>query len=163
MSRYLWHAQDPAPSRPCRQHGIVLQRRLADVDRVGGALHALKLQSAHRVPCQSFSFNIQCHITSARESPWETLRSSERCYFALVRIKASTKRQPRRSCHILPFQPILWNRDFPSEPSTTAENSPQSISEGGRIWQVCKSLRERSEAAEQNSHHVKQACIHNIT
>ena len=41
------------------------------------------------------------------------------------------------SCHVLPFQPILWNRCFPSEPVKTAKHSPQSIPEGGRIWQVC--------------------------
>ena len=42
-----------------------------------------------------------------------------------------------RSCHILPFQPILWNRYLPSEPVITAKkNSPKSISEGGRIWRV---------------------------
>ena len=41
------------------------------------------------------------------------------------------------SCHILPFQPILWNRYLPPEPANTAKHSPKSISEGGRIWQVC--------------------------
>ena len=40
------------------------------------------------------------------------------------------------SCHILPFQPLLRNRYVPSEPANTAKHSPQSISEGGRIWQV---------------------------
>ena len=40
------------------------------------------------------------------------------------------------SCHILPFQPILWNKYFPPEPANTAKHSPKSISEGGRIWQV---------------------------
>ena len=40
------------------------------------------------------------------------------------------------SCHILPFQPILWNRYLPSEPGKTTKKGPQSISEGGRIWQV---------------------------
>ena len=40
------------------------------------------------------------------------------------------------SCHILHFQPILWNKDFPPEPANTAKHSPKSISEGGRIWQV---------------------------
>ena len=40
------------------------------------------------------------------------------------------------SCHILPFQPMLWNKYFPPEPAKTAKNSPRSISEGGRIWQV---------------------------
>ena len=44
---------------------------------------------------------------------------------------------PRHSCHILPFRPILWNRYLPPEPANTANNSPKSISEGGRIWQVC--------------------------
>ena len=42
----------------------------------------------------------------------------------------------QRSCHILPFQPILWNRYLPSEPVKTDKNSPPSISEGGRVWQV---------------------------
>ena len=42
----------------------------------------------------------------------------------------------RHSCHILPFQPILWNRHFPPEPANTAKHSPKAISEGGRIWQV---------------------------
>ena len=41
------------------------------------------------------------------------------------------------SCHILPFQPILWNKSFPPEPAKTGKHSPKSISEGGRIWQVC--------------------------
>ena len=41
------------------------------------------------------------------------------------------------TCHILPFQPILWNRCFPPEPAKTAKYSHKSISEGGRIWQVC--------------------------
>ena len=43
----------------------------------------------------------------------------------------------KHSCHILPFQPILWNRYFPSEPAKTYKSNPQPISEGGRIWQVC--------------------------
>ena len=34
------------------------------------------------------------------------------------------------TCHILPFQPILWNTFFPSEPAKTAQDSPKSISEG---------------------------------
>ena len=34
------------------------------------------------------------------------------------------------SCHILPFQPILWNEYFPPEPAKTAKHSPKSISEG---------------------------------
>ena len=40
------------------------------------------------------------------------------------------------SCHILPFQPILWNKCFPPEPANTAKHSPKSISQGGRLWQV---------------------------
>ena len=40
------------------------------------------------------------------------------------------------SCHILPFQSILWNRYLPSEPVKTPKNRPPSISEGGRLWQV---------------------------
>ena len=36
-------------------------------------------------------------------------------------------------CHILLFQPILWNKYFPPEPANTAKHSPKSISEGGRI------------------------------
>ena len=40
------------------------------------------------------------------------------------------------SCHILPFQPILWNKYFPPEPAKTTKHSPKSILEGGRIWQV---------------------------
>ena len=34
------------------------------------------------------------------------------------------------SCHILPFQPILRNKYFPSKPANTAKHSPKSISEG---------------------------------
>ena len=45
------------------------------------------------------------------------------------------------TCHILSFQPILWNRCFPSESAKSAPNSPKSISEGGRLWQVWRSLR----------------------
>ena len=41
------------------------------------------------------------------------------------------------SCHILPFQPILWNRHFLSKPAKTAQNSSKSISEGGRICHLC--------------------------
>ena len=61
----------------------------------------------------------------------------------------STTEAPRRgvnskhwthSCHILPFQPILWNKYFPPEPANTAKHSPKSISEGGRIWQVCEHI-----------------------
>ena len=37
----------------------------------------------------------------------------------------------------LPFQPILWNKCFPSESVKSAQHSPKSIWEGGRIWQVC--------------------------
>ena len=40
------------------------------------------------------------------------------------------------SCHILPFQPILWNKYFPPESAKTAKHSPKSNSEEGRIWQV---------------------------
>ena len=40
------------------------------------------------------------------------------------------------SCHILPFQPILSNIFCPSGPVKAAKSNPQSISEGGRIWQV---------------------------
>ena len=43
------------------------------------------------IPFQSFSFNLKCHITSARESLCETLRSSERFRVAL----RALKRQPR--------------------------------------------------------------------
>ena len=39
-------------------------------------------------------------------------------------------------CHILPFQPILWNRCFPSKSVKSAQNSPKSISEWGKVWQV---------------------------
>ena len=45
------------------------------------------------------------------------------------------------SCHILPFQPILWNKYFPPEPANTAKHSPKSISERGRIWQVWRARR----------------------
>ena len=34
------------------------------------------------------------------------------------------------------IQPILWNKYVPPEPAKTAKHSPESISEGGRIWQV---------------------------
>ena len=37
------------------------------------------------------------------------------------------------SCHILPFQPVLRNRRFPSEPVTSAQNSPKSISDMASI------------------------------
>ena len=40
------------------------------------------------------------------------------------------------TCHILSFQPILWNRCFQSKSVKSAQNSPKSISEGGRIWRV---------------------------
>ena len=43
---------------------------------------------------------------------------------------------PEHTCHILPFQPILWNRCFLSKSVKSAQNSPKSISEWGRIWQV---------------------------
>ena len=52
--------------------------------------------------------------------------------------------------HILPFQPILWNRCFPSEPVKTAQNSPSSISEGVRLWQVCDSKGHRSGSSNQS-------------
>ena len=39
----------------------------------------------------------------------------------------ASARQGIHSCHILPFQPILWNRYFPPEPATTAKHSPKSI------------------------------------
>ena len=42
-------------------------------------------------PSQTFSFKRTCLVTSARESLWETLRSSERFCVALARVKASTK------------------------------------------------------------------------
>ena len=65
-------------------------------------------------------------------------------YCMLLRSTSGIRRPGRarrsHSCHILPFQPILWNINFPSEPVKTTENSPQSISEGGRIWQVCNVL-----------------------
>ena len=41
--------------------------------------------------------------------------------------------------HILPFQPILRGIYFRSGPAKTTPNSPQSISQGGRIWQVLTS------------------------
>ena len=37
------------------------------------------------------------------------------------------------SCHTLPFRPILRSRRFPSELVKATQNSPRSISEGGRI------------------------------
>ena len=40
------------------------------------------------------------------------------------------------SCHILPFQPLMRNRYFPSEHLKAAPKRPESISEGGRIWQA---------------------------
>ena len=69
-------------------------------------------------------------------------------YILLYMSSFQRKRSPRstilstflkatHSCHILPFQPILWNNYFPPEPAKTAKHSPKSISEGGRIWQVC--------------------------
>ena len=42
---------------------------------------------------------------------------------------------------LLPFQPILWNRCFPSKSVKSAQSSPESISEGGRIWRVCPNAR----------------------
>ena len=53
----------------------------------------------------------------------------------------SERNSLNHGCHILPFQPILWNRCFPSKSVKLAKNSPKSISEGGRIWQVCPSER----------------------
>ena len=44
--------------------------------------------------------------------------------------------QSPNTCHILPFQPILWNQYFPPQPAKAAKRSPKSISEGGRIWRV---------------------------
>ena len=41
---------------------------------------------------QSLSFQRKCLVTNARERLWETLKSSEMIYFALRRLKASTKR-----------------------------------------------------------------------
>ena len=55
------------------------------------------------------------------------------------------------SCHILPFQPILWNKYFPPEPANTAKRSPTSISEWGRLWQVCSSMNS-SNSSDNNSH-----------
>ena len=46
-------------------------------------------------------------------------------------------RSDPHTCHILPFQPILRNRYLPSEPVTSGQNSPTSISEGGIIWRIC--------------------------
>ena len=53
------------------------------------AVHLMRSTSNARnaFPSQSCSFNINCIISCARE----TLRSSERFYFALERIKASTE------------------------------------------------------------------------
>ena len=42
------------------------------------------------IPSHNCSFKRQCLITSARESLWENLRSSDKFYFALTGIKAST-------------------------------------------------------------------------
>ena len=47
---------------------------------------------------------------------------------------------PTHTCHILPFQPIPRNRCFPSKSVKSAQNSPKSISEGGRIWRVCATI-----------------------
>ena len=41
-----------------------------------------------------------------------------------------------RSCHILPFQPILRNKDFPPGHAKPARKSFEPISEGGWLWQV---------------------------
>ena len=45
-----------------------------------------------------------------------------------------------RTCHILPFQPILWNSYFPFWACKNSQNSPPSISDGGRLWQVWNPL-----------------------
>ena len=63
-----------------------------------------------------------------------------------LRRRSSTKTTSKNnihihSCHILPFQPILWKRYCPPEPANTARRSPKSISEGVRIWQVWKEQR----------------------
>ena len=55
------------------------------------------------------------------------------------------------TCHILPFQPILWNRYFPPEPAKRAKHSPKSISEGGRIWQVCNSNSDNNDNNNNNN------------
>ena len=69
------------------------------------------------------------------------------------------------SCHILPFQPILWNKYVPPEPATTAKHSPKSISEGGRIWQVCVLLSYARRARNRDRantlvhlYHLRRAC-----
>ena len=54
----------------------------------GGIPRRLASQDLHS---QSCSFKTKYLATSARTSLWETPRSSERCYFAMSRIKASTK------------------------------------------------------------------------
>ena len=41
------------------------------------------------------------------------------------------------TCHLLPFRPIPCSRYLLPEPVQRVKNSPKSISEGGRIWQVC--------------------------
>ena len=59
-----------------------------------------------RFPLRAFLKNKTGLITSARESLWETLRSSERCYFALKRIKASINgrrwgwQTSKMACHL---------------------------------------------------------------
>ena len=42
-------------------------------------------------------------------------------------------------CHQMP---LMWNRWFPSKSVKSFQNSPKSISEGGRIWQVGLLLRD---------------------
>ena len=65
------------------------------------------------------------------------------------------------SCHILPFQPILWNSYFPPEPVKPAKNSPSSISEGGRLWQVWHDSAQAAQGAMTclSLHYVISTCI----
>ena len=72
--------------------------------------------------------------TSYVASPRKTWRGARSDW---ARRRRPKSRRVYRSFHILPFQPILFNRYLPSEPVKTAKNSPPSISEGGRLWQVC--------------------------
>ena len=37
---------------------------------------------------------------------------------------------PNHSCHILPFQPILWNSFFPSEPAKPPRTAPNLFQRG---------------------------------
>ena len=66
-----------------------------------------------------------------RQRPWMRASSPSR----------NLPTQEYHGCHILPFQPILWNEYFPPEPAKRAKHSPKSISEGGRIWRVCRSIK----------------------